>query len=112
MGMWFQAIICDKTESVNKNINKCLSPMYFSTSVWLIITDWKRHFTFYLCETNTMLLLSGVFGCLSVQHETGAVFAPSGDKGTALITISESEYESEGDLITPPTSQHGWLPSV
>lgn len=33
------------------------------------------------------------------------MFAPSGDKGTDVITISESEYESKCDLITPPTSQ-------
>lgn len=113
MCVWFQAVICEKTASINKNIHRSLSAVYFSTSIYLIIPNWKHHFTlfFLLWHKHHAAALPG-FGCLSVQHETGAMFAPPGDKGRVMITISESEYESGGDLITAPTSQRGWLPSA
>lgn len=104
---------CVKTASINKNTHRSLSAMCFSTSYYIIITHWKHHFTLFfpLWNKHRAAALPGV-GCRSVQRETGAVFASSGDKGRATIMIFESEYASGGDLITAPMSQHGWLPSA
>lgn len=88
----------------------------FSISCFCLSSNHQLEATlhpFFLCETRHAAALSVcvcVFGCLSAQRETDAVFASSRDKGTSMITISESE--SEGDLITPPTSRHDRLPSV
>lgn len=62
---------------------------------------------FFLCKTH-QAAAPCVFGCLSAQHEIYALLAPFSDKSTALIAITESE----GDLITLPTSRQHWLPSI
>lgn len=82
-----------------KNTNACHSSVYF-----LIINS---HHPFSLCKTH-QAAAPCVFGCLSAQHETYALLAPFSDKSTAMIAITESE----GDLITLPTSRQHWLPSI
>lgn len=107
--MLFQTIM----DLFMKNIHKCAPCFLFPASVYLLIINWKQHFTPFFSVKHATLQLSlrvCVFGCLSAQRETDAVFASSRDKGSSMITISESE--SEGDLITPPTSRHDRLPSV
>lgn len=86
---------------IHKISNKPLSDLYFSAPLH----------PFPPVKQTSRRRPPCVFDCL-VQHETGAAFAPSGDKGPAMITISASDYESDGHLITPPTSRRGWLPPV
>lgn len=71
---------------------------------WLLPThQLEKTSPFFLCKTH-QAAAPCVFGCLSAQHETYVLLAPFSDKSTAMIAITESE----GDLITLPTSRQHW----